>query len=106
MNVVFVYVPCPDVACAERLVHAAIEAGSAGCGNVFPAVSSIYRWQGEIRRDTEAVAVLKTRSDRAEELERLLRALHPYETPCIAVFSPASVNADFTAWLMHTLGES
>ena len=40
-----------------------VAARLAACANVLGGVTSVYRWQGEVLEDTEAIVVLKTRED-------------------------------------------
>ena len=43
-----------------------VDARLAACVNIIPGMTSIYRWEGKIARDSEAVMVIKTRRSLAE----------------------------------------
>lgn len=60
---------------ADRLVTDRL----AACVNIVPAVQSVYRWEGEINHDEEALLVVKTTADRVAQIDRLLVEIHPYE---------------------------
>ena len=44
-------------------------------------IASIYRWKGEIHRDSECLLLIKTTRDRFDALRERIVALHPYELP-------------------------
>lgn len=72
---------CPDAATAEALAGELVQAGLAACVNILPGVQSIYRWQGKIERDDEALMVIKTTGARLGELITRICELHPYDVP-------------------------
>lgn len=77
MKVVFCTCPPAD---AERIARGLVERGAA-CVNVLPAVRSIYRWQGRVHDDAEALLVVKAADDAVDVLRASLKDLHPYELP-------------------------
>ncbi|TVR60970.1 MAG: divalent-cation tolerance protein CutA [Gemmatimonadales bacterium] len=76
-----VLVTAPDTEVAAGIAGALVSEGLAACGNVLPGLTSIYRWEGEIHRDPEALLVLKTQKGRVEALIRRIGELHPYDVP-------------------------
>ncbi len=52
---VAVYATFPDLAVAERIGRAVIEAGLAACVNIVPGMRSIYRWKGAIESADEVI---------------------------------------------------
>ena len=71
----------PDVEIARAIVRALVEARLVACGNIIPQVESIYRWQGAVESNSEALGVFKLSAERYPEFENRLRELHPYEVP-------------------------
>jgi periplasmic divalent cation tolerance protein len=65
---------------AERIASTVVEEGLAACVNILPLVRSIYRWQGKLQQDDEALLVLKTTRGTISRLDDRLGAIHPYET--------------------------
>ena len=63
------------------LIRELLERRLIACGTVFSGVRSIYRWEGKIADETEAVLLLKTRSGCVEGLRRAFSELHPYKVP-------------------------
>lgn len=71
----------PDRAAAERLADALIARQLAACVNILAACRSVYRWKGAVQHDEEHPVLIKTSVARYPELERAIRAEHPYELP-------------------------
>ena len=93
--VLFVTAP-PDA--ADRIVSTLVDERLVACGNIVPGVSSVYRWKGQVCRDTEAIVFMETPvAHKAAAIARL-RELHPYEVPKIVELAPSSVNADYLQW--------
>ena len=71
----------------------------AACVNILPNARSIYRWQGEVQDEQEAIMLIKTSRRRYQELEDALRQMHPYELPEIICFSPEGGLAGYLQWV-------
>ena len=104
MPVVLVQVNTADSAEATRIGRAMVEAGLAAADNVIPEISSIYRWQGEIKESAEAMLVLKVPAARTDEVIERVRALHSYECPAILTLPVADGNPDYLAWVERETG--
>jgi len=83
---------------APRLVSALVREKLVACGNILPAARSIYRWEGEVCDDEEAVLLMETTADRLSAAMERLRALHPYDVPKIVAWAPTDVLPDYLAW--------
>jgi periplasmic divalent cation tolerance protein len=81
MSALLVLTNLPDRAAAERLAEALIEKRVAACVNILAPCRSVYRWKGAVQRDEEHPVLIKTTAERYPELERAVRAVHPYELP-------------------------
>jgi len=81
MSTLLVLTNLPDRAAAERLADMLIEKRVAACVNILAPCRSVYRWKGAVQRDEEHPLLIKTTAERYPELERALRAGHPYELP-------------------------
>lgn len=84
---------------AETIARALVEERLAACANVLPAMTSIYRWQGRVERDTEYQVVVKTTRDRRATVEARIRALHTYELPECLVVPVDGGSAEYLAWV-------
>jgi periplasmic divalent cation tolerance protein len=79
IRVVLVTVPNLEDGCtlARRLVTERLVA----CGNVIPGLTSVYRWEGKVQEEGEALVVLKTTADVLSALKNRVMELHSYEVP-------------------------
>jgi len=93
-----VLVTAPDLKTARQLARAALAARLIACANLVPRVESHYRWRGKIERGTEVLLVLKTTTARLGELEKLILAQHPYDTPEFVVINPTGGARRYLDW--------
>lgn len=89
----------PDEATARTICAALVAEGLVACANILPQVTSIYRWQGELKEEGETLAILKLPAGGFPALEERLTALHPYEVPEIVAIPVAAVNPGYLAWV-------
>ena len=79
--VVVVIVTAPSQDVAERIVTTVVEERLAACGNIVPGVTSIYRWEDAVQRDSEVLVLFKTTRAVQPRLIGRLEELHPYDVP-------------------------
>src|SRR5512144_2282360 len=94
--VVLVTAPTPER--AAEIARALVEERLAACGNVVPGVRSIYRWEGKVEDEAEALLVLKTTQARFEALRERVLALHPYAVPEVLALPVVAGSAPYLAW--------
>ena len=92
-----------DAETARQIGTQLVESQLAACVNVLPGVESIYRWQGEVQLEAEAIALIKTTRERLKELEAWLQTHHPYEVPEILVLTPESGSARYLQWVRESV---
>lgn len=95
--IVFVTTPNNDE--AAIIAEALISARLAACVNIVPTIESIYRWEGKITRDREALMIIKTTGDRYPELERRVKELHSYTTPEVVAIRIERGSEQYLNWL-------
>ena len=100
--VVLVTTPTPER--AAELARALVEERLAACGNVVPGLRSIYRWEGKVQDDAEALLLLKTTRARFEALRERVLALHPYEVPEVIALPVEAGSARYLAWIASATG--
>ncbi|SFF48189.1 divalent cation tolerance protein [Fontimonas thermophila] len=99
MSAALALVTCPHDA-AERLATALVEARVAACVNIVAHVRSVYRWNGELCRDDEALLLIKHPSAGFEALRAAVLAHHPYELPEIVAVDLDRGHAPYLDWLL------
>ncbi|HUO81982.1 MAG TPA: divalent-cation tolerance protein CutA [Gammaproteobacteria bacterium] len=90
---------CPDADSARAIARALVGERLAACVNRIDAVSSTYRWQGEVREDGECLLLVKTSAAAYERVAARLGALHPYELPEIIALPVQRGSADYLDWI-------
>ena len=91
-----VLITVPDRERAVGLCRTLVGERLAACGNILSGVTSIYRWEGEIREDPEVVVLLKVHQDTVMALTERIAELHPHEVPEILALP---VEAGFRPYL-------
>ena len=94
-----VFITAPDKEEASRLAHMLVDRKLAACVQILPEMESVYRWQGNIERQTEVLLIAKTLATKFAELEREVRALHSYETPEIVSIPFMALSEPYRHWL-------
>ena len=69
------------------------------CATLLPVVQSIYYWKEQIQSAPETMVLLKTSTDRLEQLEKRLKELHSYRVPEFLVVPVESGSATYLEWL-------
>lgn len=100
-----VFVTYPDERTARAISRSLIERRLAACSNIF-AVSSIYRWKGEIEEAAEFASLLKIRSEDFQAVVEAVKKLHPYDVPCIVRYDVAEGSLDYLRWVIESTGLS
>ncbi len=99
MTYCLVYMTAGTAEEAERIGAALVEERLAACANVIGGMRSIYRWEGRVQNDTEAVLIAKTRTDLLDALTERVKALHSYQIPCVVGLPIVGGNGDFLDWI-------
>ncbi len=76
-----------------------VEERLAACVNLVPGLTSIYRWQGTLRREPEYLLLIKTTAARFTQVRERIRALHPYEVPEIIALPIRDGDPAYLNWL-------
>ena len=88
---------------AERIARKVVEKRLAGCVNIIPKIRSIYRWQGKVQEDREAMLLIKTDAKHLKKLKKRIKKIHSYDVPEILVFTIDEGDDDYLKWLKSSL---
>ncbi|RMH14840.1 MAG: divalent-cation tolerance protein CutA [Gemmatimonadetes bacterium] len=94
-----VLVTTPDRETAESLARTLVEERLAACGNVVPGLRSIFRWEGEVQAEDEALLLLKTRVEHVERVGRRVAELHPYDVPEVVALPVCAGLGAYLDWV-------
>lgn len=74
------------------------------CVNILDHVTSVYRWQGEVKQENEAIFLAKTSAIALPKALQRLRELHPYDTPCILAYGAHDGFKPYIQWVNNETG--
>ena len=86
---------------AERISKLLVENHLVACANVIPSVRSFYWWEGKVCQDAEALILMKTTTDKLEELKASLVRLHSYDVPELIVTSIVDGLDPYMNWVVE-----
>jgi periplasmic divalent cation tolerance protein len=99
MAVIVVLTNLPDSESAFNLARHLLRRRVAACVNVLPPATSFYRWEGREEQAAEVPVLIKSTRERYAELEREIRALHPYDLPEIITFPVEQGLENYLGWV-------
>lgn len=82
-----------------RLAETLVNESLAACVNLIPNLTAIYRWEGQIQRDTEVLLLIKTVAAAVAPLTARLQQLHPYQVPEIIALPIVAGSDQYLQWL-------
>lgn len=97
---VLIYSTFPSPEAAEAVGRELVERRLAACINILPAMTSIYRWENAIVRDSEAVMIIKTRQSLAGAAMEAAKTMHTYANPALIVLPILDGSQAYLRWLM------
>ena len=101
---IVVLMTAADGAEAARIAELLVNKKLAACVQILPEIESVYRWNGEVQRDTEILMLAKTTAAQFDDLERVVREIHSYDTPEIIAVPMAHVSEPYRVWLVDNVG--
>ena len=105
MNTQFklIFTTCKNEDEARMLGKALVEKKLAACVNILPAMSSIYMWEGEVKEMTEVKMLVKTKTEKMNDVFLTIKAMHSYEVPEIQVIDITTGNLAYFNWMDEVL---
>lgn len=96
---VVVLVTCSSADEAAKVAHAIVEQKLAACANLVPGIRSIYRWEGKVQDEQEALLIIKTTRARFAALRAAVEKLHSYSTPEIIALPIVEGAEKYLKWI-------
>ena len=90
---------------AQKIANTLVDNRIAGCVQIVGPVVSTYWWRGSMETTEEWLCLIKTRKDLYGQLERVLKQIHPYETPEIVAVPITAGSKEYLDWLANELAE-
>jgi periplasmic divalent cation tolerance protein len=88
---------------AEKIADILVEKKLSVCVQISGPITSVYRWQGKVEKDTEWRCVIKTSEELYSVVERTVKEIHGYETPEIVALPIEHVSEKYLKWMEEGL---
>ena len=99
-----IWCPFPDEEAALAAINTLLDERLIACGNVLPAMTSMFAWNGQKDMVRENGALLKTNADLLEQAIDRLADIHPYDEPAVVGWHCDSAAMGTLDWLRAIAG--
>ena len=83
----------------QSIANILLEKELAACVNIIPKISSVYRWKGQIKSESEVLLLIKTTKDLETEVYREVQNVHSYDTPELITFTITKGSETYLDWM-------
>jgi periplasmic divalent cation tolerance protein len=90
---------------AETLAGKIIEAKLAACVQVLPPMKSFYFWENQVQAGSEHLLLIKTITEKYDELEKFIQTNHSYDVPEIVALKAERGSASYLEWIENYVTE-
>lgn len=103
-NLRLLYITTTDREEARKIGRTLVEQDLAACANILDGMESIYKWDGELKNDSECVLIIKTHYSRVQKVTRLVKEMHSYDCPCVIslTITEDEGNTEYLNWIEST----
>lgn len=99
-DLVEVTITAPDAEWLTDLCRQLVDARLASSAHVIDPITSIYRWEGEVRQAPEARAFVRSRFELLDRLATFVVERHPYDVPNVTAVPIVGGNNDYLTWVL------
>jgi periplasmic divalent cation tolerance protein len=99
MNYSIIFSTAPSEDEAAKIAKALVEKKLVAGVNIVPKIRSIYSWKGKLCDETEAMLIMKTRTELIDKIKTELKALHSYECPELIAVPISDGLKDYLNWI-------
>ena len=92
----------PSLASAEEVIGELFQKKLIACAQIDGPVRSYYRWDGKLNDVEEWRVLLKTTSEKLEELGLEIRRIHDYDTPQWLILE-AKASVEYLKWVNESM---
>lgn len=98
-----VFTTCTNASEARAMAEQLVSLKLAACVSILPNVESVYMWEGEVTQATECKLLIKTKSEKMNQVIQTIKQLHSYEVPEIQVVDVSTGNLAYFNWMDEVL---
>lgn len=100
-----VFITAPSYGAAYHLAKVLISENLAACATILQNAISIYNWENKVEENQESQILIKTTSDKFEQLENRVKELHSYKVPEIVAVKIEKGSKDYLSWIKESVKE-
>ncbi len=89
---------CPNNQEAEKLAHSLVESHLAACVQIT-GITSYYEWKNKVNKDEERLLLIKTLTERYDEIEQFITQHHSYDVPEIIAMPIQNGSDAYLHWI-------
>lgn len=101
-QMIILYLTCADLAEAQSIGTALLEAKLVTCVRRMP-VSSTYWWDGKINNDDEILLMMESLEEKFDQIEAVVTKLHSYDEFVLTAVPVLKTTPGVEKWLTDTL---
>lgn len=102
MSEIVVFVTAASEEEASKIARELVQQRLVACANIIGAVRSVFRWEGKVADEQEALMVLKSDDARFEDLSMKIKELHSYSVPEIIALPISRGLPEYLQWVRET----
>lgn len=84
---------------AKKIGQILVEESLVACCNIVQPIESIFRWQGKVLIEQEALMICKTWEELFNAVEKRVKELHSYEVPEIIALPIIQGSKNYLDWI-------
>ena len=84
---------------AKKIANQLVEKKLAACVNLVPGIISIYEWEQAMVEDSEILLLMKTHTQKVQELTNFIVQHHPYDCPEVIASPIERGNQKYLDWI-------
>ena len=90
---------CPGTITAKKVANEVVIEKLGACVQIIPRVQSFFRWVNRVDTSEELLLIIKTTTERYPDLEKRIKAIHPYEVPEIVALPITDGLNEYLKWI-------
>lgn len=98
MTYSILFATCPTDKSADEISEVLLKKKLAACVKLS-SVQSRYWWEGKIEKHPEVLMTVLTKTNLYEQIEKLIKKMHPYNVPEIISFKIDNGNRTYLNWV-------
>jgi periplasmic divalent cation tolerance protein len=89
---------------AEEISQSLVDSKLAACCSILTGLTSIYRWEGKIEKQSEVQILIKSQEKCYKDIEKLIKKFHPYSVPEIIALPIQYGSEEYLKWVDKETG--